>query len=97
MRHFVAILAIGSLCLLGVLFLIPRVTPSVLAQLPGGAPAAESVPSHGYVIANQPVKGSSIPADLAFVLTRDEIYVPIAIRKPKGNGPFPAITKAGKE
>ena len=30
--------------------------------------------------------------DLTFVLTRDEIYVPIAIRKPSGNGPFPVIT-----
>ena len=32
--------------------------------------------------------------DLTFVLTRDEIYVPIAVRKPPGNGPFPAITMA---
>jgi dienelactone hydrolase len=26
------------------------------------------------------------------VLTRDEIYVPVALRKPKGDGPFPVIT-----
>jgi len=32
--------------------------------------------------------------DLTFVLTRDEIYVPIAVRRPPGNGPFPAITMA---
>jgi dienelactone hydrolase len=49
--------------------------------------------SHGYVI-TKPVRGSGIPADLTFVLTRDEIYVPIAVRKPPGNGPFPAITMA---
>ena len=30
--------------------------------------------------------------DLTFVLTRDEIYVPVAVRKPKGDGPFPVIT-----
>ena len=29
--------------------------------------------------------------DLTFVLTRDEIYVPIAVRKPPGGGPFPLI------
>ena len=29
--------------------------------------------------------------DLTFVLTRDEIYVPIAVRKPPGSGPFPLI------
>jgi dienelactone hydrolase len=38
------------------------------------------------------VRGSSIPMELTFVLTRDEIYVPVAIRKPAGAGPFPAIT-----
>ncbi|MGZ8198879.1 MAG: alpha/beta hydrolase family protein, partial [Burkholderiales bacterium] len=30
--------------------------------------------------------------DYTFVLTRDEIYVPIAVRKPNGPGPFPMIT-----
>ncbi|HKA42830.1 MAG TPA: hypothetical protein VKF40_12645 [Burkholderiales bacterium] len=52
---------------------------------------APQLPSHGYGI-TRPVKGSDIPMELTFVLTRDEIYVPIAIRKPPGNGPFPAIT-----
>jgi len=60
--------------------------PSRLA----GAVAPEQ-PSHGYVI-QKPVRGSDIPMDLTFVLTRDEIYVPIAVRKPPGNGPFPVIT-----
>jgi len=55
-----------------------------------GAIAPET-PSHGYTIA-RPVKGSDIPMDLTFVLTRDEIYMPIAVRKPKGDGPFPVIT-----
>ena len=55
------------------------------------APVAAELPSHGYVI-TKPVRGSDIPADYTFVLTRDEIYVPIAVRKPKGDGPFPLIT-----
>ena len=57
------------------------------------AAAAPQLPPHGYVTTKS-VRGSDIPMDLTFVLTRDEIYVPIAVRKPPGNGPFPAITMA---
>ena len=53
--------------------------------------AAPELPSHGYVI-TRPVPGSKIPADYTFVLTRDELYVPVALRRPKGRGPFPVIT-----
>jgi dienelactone hydrolase len=62
------------------------------AQLSTGKEPAESIPSHGYVIATKPIKGSSIPGDYTFVLTRDELYVPMIVRKPQGPGPFPAIT-----
>ena len=55
------------------------------------APVAPQRPPHGFAV-TRPVRGSSIPMELTFVLTRDEIYVPIAIRKPAGAGPFPAIT-----
>src|SRR2546430_1811617 len=55
------------------------------------APVARDLPSHGYVI-TKPVRGSEIPADYTFVLTRDEIYVPVAVRRPRGAGPFPLIT-----
>lgn len=55
------------------------------------APVAPQRPPHGFV-ATRPVHGSNIPMDLTFVLTRDEIYVPISVRKPPGPGPFPAIT-----
>ncbi|MDP2240683.1 MAG: dienelactone hydrolase family protein [Burkholderiales bacterium] len=55
------------------------------------APTASQRPPHGFSV-TQPVLGSDIPMDLVFVLTRDEIYVPVAIRKPKGDGPFPVIT-----
>jgi dienelactone hydrolase len=53
-------------------------------------PVAKDLPSHGYVI-TKPVRGSSTPADYTFVLTRDEIYVPVAVRRPAGAGPFPLI------
>lgn len=55
------------------------------------APVASELAPHGYVI-TRPVRGSDIPADYSFILTRDEIYVPIAVRTPKGDGPFPLIT-----
>lgn len=54
------------------------------------SPVAAELPSHGFAI-TRPVRGSDIPADYTFVLTRDEIYVPVAVRKPKGAGPFPMI------
>jgi dienelactone hydrolase len=50
-------------------------------------------PPHAYVV-TRPVNGSDIPMELAFVLTRDEIYTPVAIRKPPGAGPFPVIVMA---
>ncbi len=60
------------------------------AKAETAAPIAAELPAHGYVI-TQPVHGSDIPVDLTFVLTRDEIYVPIAVRQPRGAGPFPVI------
>ena len=74
------------------LFTMPGIVRDTRAQLSTGKPAAESIPPHGYVIASKPLKGTEAPADYTFVLTRDELYVPIIIRKPKGNGPFPAVT-----
>jgi len=66
------------------------------AELHCGKQPALETPPHGYVI-TKPVRGSDIPADYTFVLTRDEIYVPMAVRKPKGDGPFPAITMGSGE
>jgi dienelactone hydrolase len=60
------------------------------AKAKTAAPVAPELPSHGYAI-TKPVRGSDIPMDLTFVLTRDEIYVPVAVRKPPGDGPFPVI------
>jgi dienelactone hydrolase len=78
------------------LFLVVPMFPGnhslILAQLPTGNRPAESVAQHGYVAGSHAIKASDIPGEYVFVLTRDEIYVPIIIRKPKGNGPFPAVT-----
>jgi hypothetical protein len=62
------------------------------AQLSIGREAAESTASHGYVLSTKEVPGAKTPGDYTLVLTRDEIYVPILVRKPQGPGPFPAIT-----
>ncbi len=53
-------------------------------------PIAAELPPHGYVI-TQRMPGSDSAVDYTLVLTRDEIYVPIAVRKPTGHGPWPAI------
>jgi dienelactone hydrolase len=98
MRARTILLLVGVICAL--VPASPRARPGapVAAEVQGqggAAPVAE-LPPHGYVI-TKPVKGSEFPADYTFVLTRDEIYVPIAVRKPKGNGPFPAITMGSGE
>ena len=92
-----------ALTLFGLLLLLAGVSPAlrfstpVRAQLSTGKAPAESIATHAYVIANKPIKGSSGTGDYTFVLTRDEIYVPIIVRKPKGDGPFPAITMGSGE
>ncbi len=92
MKSRLALVTPALLSFLATLLPLPRLTRLVEAQLSTGKPPAESIATHGYVIANKPIKGSAIPGDYTFVLTRDEIYVPVIVRKPKGNGPFPAIT-----
>jgi dienelactone hydrolase len=89
----IAAVAIVGVC--GVaLVLMPgphAVTTSATTQIRGMGNAPPSVlPTHGYTI-TKPVKDSDIPVELTFVFTRDEAYVAIGLRKPKGNGPFPAI------
>jgi dienelactone hydrolase len=77
---------------MAVCFLLSQVDLVVRAQLPTGNTPASSIATHGYVLETKPIKGSDIPLVYTFVLTRDQIYVPIIIRKPKGDGPFPAVT-----
>lgn len=54
----------------------------------GGA-RVQALQAYSFV---QPLDGSPWPAHLTFVPTRDELYVPIVLRKPDGDGPFPVIT-----
>ncbi len=42
-------------------------------------------------VVSEPVKRSESPIQLTFVPTRDGVYTPIALRKPPGEGPFPAV------
>ena len=43
-------------------------------------------------VVTRPVLGLKYPVHYAYAPTRDELYVPISIRKPPGDGRFPAIT-----
>jgi len=92
MKSPLAVVTAALLGFLAALLPIPRLARLAEAQLSTGKAPAESIATHGYLIANKPIKGSAISGDYTFVLTRDEIYVPIIVRKPKGAGPFPAIT-----
>ncbi len=97
MKFRLALLVLSLVILLAALSPLFHVAIAARAQLSTGKPPAESIATHGYVIASKPIKGSAIPADYTFVLTRDELYVPIIVRKPKGDGPFPAITMGSGE
>lgn len=90
-RNFVGLcLRLNLLLAAGVFFPSHRLV--VWAQLPTGNAPAPSTTAHGYVLGTRQFRGSDIPGEYTFVLTRDEIYVPIIVRKPKGDGPFPAVT-----
>src|SRR5258706_233857 len=97
MRSFLKTILLGLGIVLTAPLFLPSGTVNVRAQLSSGREAAEAIPPHGYVVASKAIKGSDIPGDYTFVLTRDEIYVPILVRKPKGNGPLPAITMGSGE
>ena len=97
MKFRFVLFVFGFLVLLAALSPVMHLATIARAQLSTGKAPAESIASHGYVIASKPIKGSDIPGDYTFVLTRDEIYVPIIVRKPKGDGPFPAITMGSGE
>ncbi len=44
-----------------------------------------------YVVVSKTIPQSGTSWDLHLVQTRDQIYVPMGIRKPEGDGPFPMI------
>ena len=39
----------------------------------------------------EPIAGSDLPLQLTFIQTIDGIHTPVSMRKPKGEGPFPAV------
>ena len=91
-RTMAVAVLVGVCCAAGTLVPGPHAaTPAATPQIRGmgNAPPA-ALPAHGYTI-TKPVPGSDIPVELTFVFTRDEAYVAIGVRKPKGNGPFPAV------
>lgn len=62
------------------------------ATIPSGSnPTASESPSQGHVLTDR-MPGCDSAVAIHLVLARDELYVPIAIGKPAGDGPFPAIT-----
>jgi len=63
------------------------------ATAPAPAAAAATV-DPARVVITEPVKGSEIPVQLAYVETVDGLYTPIGIRKPAGDGPFPIVVFA---
>lgn len=46
------------------------------------------------VVLTEPVEGSTFPVHLMYAETRDGLYAPIGLRKPQGEGPFPAVLLA---
>jgi hypothetical protein len=44
-----------------------------------------------YLVMPRKIPTSGTPYELHLVETRDEIYVPVGVRKPAGKGPFPAV------
>jgi len=61
---------------------------SAEAQQAGTAIAESNAP---YIVIERTLPESGTAWELQLVLARDEIYVPIGVRKPDGNGPFPLI------
>ena len=47
-----------------------------------------------FLIVPRKIPTSGTPFELHLVETRDEIYTPVAVRKPAGKGPFPAVLVA---
>ena len=52
-------------------------------------PPAAIDPEH--VVVTEPVRGSPVPVHLMYVEAADGLYIPIALRKPDGPGPFPVV------
>jgi len=60
-------------------------------QVVDGLPVPTAQKDAPYVVLTRPIPNSKKSYDLYLIQTHDEILVPMAVRKPEGNGPFPAI------
>jgi dienelactone hydrolase len=56
-----------------------------------GLPIEVSGMDPEHVVVTEPVAGSPFPVHLMYVEMVDGVYIPIGLRKPAGNGPFPII------
>jgi dienelactone hydrolase len=74
-----------SAALIVFLALTPALCVAEIVRYPG---AAEPIPHDKYV---RVVSEADSPIERAYIKSKDGLYVAAAIRKPQGNGPFPAI------
>ena len=65
--------------------LTPAASVAEIVRYPG---PAEAIPHDKYV---RVVSETQSPIERTYIKSKDGLYVAAAIRKPKGNGPFPAI------
>jgi dienelactone hydrolase len=47
-----------------------------------------------HVVVTEPVAGSAFPVHLMYIEALDGAYIPIGLRKPEGEGPFPIVLTA---
>lgn len=79
--------------------LLRRALAIAAAGFLSGAASAQTTASlttiaqaaHPYVLVERTIPRSGTPWELHLIQTSDEIYAPIGVRKPAGNGPFPMI------
>jgi len=75
--------------------LLTTLALTLAVVFPDGAtraqPAAIAQAADPYILVERTNARTGTPWELHLVLTRDEIYVPIGVRKPDGDGPFPMI------
>jgi len=75
-----------------IVFAASVVLPSTaMAQTTDAAQAGIAAAAHPYVLVERTIARSGTAWELHLVLTHDEIYVPIGVRRPDGDGPFPVI------
>lgn len=75
--------------LTGLALAVLMLMEAVFAQEPRSAAIQHA--AHPYVRVDRTLTGSDVPWELHLLQTTDEIYLPVGVRKPEGDGPFPVI------